>query len=283
MRTIIGYSNYMVSKNGDIFNLEGKKMAHTIDRDGYHRVGLVSNDGIRRQLGIHRIVYGTYNDIEISNIGIIDHIDMKRDNNDISNLREISWSKSNVNKKTRKVYIALDILNQKVYQFDNLDLAKEHIGIDNYKPKDKINISKYHIILVRELESIDDISYFKEIDYSFENISNEVICDIDMTKQKYKQICPKIAKNAKTGKTYIYRNNTEFATFLEGTLSGVQGALLKNVKTYKGYSIEYLPFFYNTSLNISEVISTTTLKWGTLQANGNGNTGHESEDIVSTS
>lgn len=258
IKKIIGYESYMTDDYGNITNLDGRNMAYSIDRDGYKRITLRADDGVKRCLGIHRIVYGTFNNIEISSIGVLDHIDIDKTNNHIENLREVSWSQSNINKKTRKVYIAIGIVSRKIYQFDNLDLAKSYVGIDNYKPNDIINISCNHIIFVEELDSTDAVSYFKEIDYDFDEIARSVVDKIDMSKQKFKQICPKIATNKKLGKTYIYRNNSEFAKFLGGVLMSVQGAILKNTKTYKGYEIDYLPFFHKASLEISEVISTTT-------------------------
>lgn len=258
MKKIIGYSRYMVDENGNIKNADGKLMKQTTDRDGYKRIKLVADDGVRRGLAIHRIVYGTYNNIEISALSIIDHIDLDRNNNSISNLREVNWSVSNINKKTRSTYVAIDLEKNLAYQFDNLDLAKEKIKIDNFNKTKKFIISNNHIVIEMEIEKLDSISYFVESSVPYEDVCKMI--DVDMTNQSIKQICPKIAVNNKLGKTYIYRKNSEFAEFLEGKISSVQGTLLKNTKTYKGYTIDYLPFFYKASFGISEVISTTTLK-----------------------
>lgn len=258
MKKIIGYSRYTVDENGNIKNADGKLMKQTTDKDGYKRIKLVADDGERRGLAVHRIVYGTYNNIEISALSIIDHIDLDRSNNSISNLREVNWSVSNINKKTRKTYVAVDLVNNLVYQFDNLDLAKEKIKIDNFSRSKKFIISNNHIVIEMEIEKLNSISYFVKISRPYEDVCKMI--DVDMTNQAVKQICPKIAVNDKLGKAYIYRKNSEFAEFLKGSISGVQGTLLKNTKTYKGYTINYLPFFYKTSFRISEVISTTTLK-----------------------
>lgn len=249
MKTIVNYSKYYIHDN-NVYNIKNERMSLYKDRDGYYRVGLVRDDGIRKTLGLHRLIYAAHNGFDVSNIGIIDHIDNNKENNDISNLREVSHSLSNVSKVNRKVYFSINYIERKIFQFDNLDLAKSKIGIDNYKPSKAVNISNDNIILTGEVVNINLENYFIEITESicYKELVKTISPQINMSEQRFKQVCPKIAKS--TNESFIYRNNKKFSEFLHCGLSSIQNALLKNVKRCRGFEFEYLDFFYEVGHEI---------------------------------
>ena len=74
--------NYYVSEYGDIYSKYSKKfLKHYIDHDGYHRVDIHS-----KHIKIHKLVYITWVDNNLSANLQINHKDDNKDNNHYSNL-----------------------------------------------------------------------------------------------------------------------------------------------------------------------------------------------------
>lgn len=72
---------YFVSASGDVYSqYSGKKLKHSIDIDGYHRVDLHS-----RHKKVHKLVYEVWGGELLAGIQV-NHRDDNKDNNHISNL-----------------------------------------------------------------------------------------------------------------------------------------------------------------------------------------------------
>lgn len=92
---------YRLKENGDFVKLGYK------DRDGYLRFSITKNK-INKTMGVHRFIYEKYHNIELTPNQILDHINRKRDDNRIDNLRLVSNTQNNQNSykrpKTSSIY-----------------------------------------------------------------------------------------------------------------------------------------------------------------------------------
>lgn len=93
--------NYEVTEDGKVFsvlncknNYQRKELKFREDKDGYYDVGLVYDDkGNRRPFRVHRLVALKYLE-EIEGYKVVNHLDLNKKNNHISNLR---WSNAAIN------------------------------------------------------------------------------------------------------------------------------------------------------------------------------------------
>ena len=132
--TIINVSRYYVSSYGRIKNIKtGRILKGHTNPDGYIKIRVINDDGIRISTYIHRLVAmgfdGDHSDKNMS----VDHIDRDRSNNKHRNLRWISFSDQSKNRKTstrigRPIY-QLDMLNNIVHKWNNATEAAKKLGI----------------------------------------------------------------------------------------------------------------------------------------------------------
>lgn len=97
-KPIEGYENYMIGRNCDIYNITtGRKIKQSLNQ-GYYRCWLVDNNGMRKQVSIHRalaVAYiPNYNQSRIE----VDHIDRNTTNNKLNNLRWLTHQENMMNK-----------------------------------------------------------------------------------------------------------------------------------------------------------------------------------------
>ena len=95
---ITGYENYKIYPDGRVY---GKKykifLKPQLDNTtGYYHVGLYKN-GVHTSHKIHKLV-ATHFIPNPDGLPIIDHIDLNRTNNDITNLRWLNWRESLLHK-----------------------------------------------------------------------------------------------------------------------------------------------------------------------------------------
>lgn len=188
MKNIRNFENYKISKDGEIYRGE-RKISIAKDKDGYKYV-MLSKNGERKNMKIHRLLYDTYIN-EISSFDIIDHIDMNRENNSLDNLRILSRRENCMNHKNRKEYYAIDIDSCVVYIFDNPNLFQERFNFINgnirklrnqiccnfvvgesksFMFQDRLN----HISCLDRAESIEFLENI-EIDYSNNHIKKMMV------------------------------------------------------------------------------------------------------------
>lgn len=81
------YDKFMVSKSGEIVNLNSRIILKGQERNGYIRIDIGNN----KKISAHRLVWEAFNG-PIPEGMVIDHIDGNRSNNALSNLRLVSQS-----------------------------------------------------------------------------------------------------------------------------------------------------------------------------------------------
>ncbi len=136
---IPNYSNYMISKNAEIYSKKVKRLCRlTILPNGYHKMKLKGNNGKYKDCYAHVLVAMTYlKYIPSTNKNVINHIDGIKGNNHISNL-EVTTQKENMkhsvtmNRATifRKAVYYINDLDSKV-EFPSAKEASIITGIDN--------------------------------------------------------------------------------------------------------------------------------------------------------
>jgi hypothetical protein len=101
-RIIAEIPKYSVSNLGNIRNNRtGKIMKSRVDKDGYLYLGLFIENKIQKFRRVHRLVAITFLE-NIDNLQDIDHINQIKTDNRLENLRWVSASNNNRNKKKRE-------------------------------------------------------------------------------------------------------------------------------------------------------------------------------------
>jgi hypothetical protein len=115
------YSNYKINNNGIIINKNNKKLKYCI-RQGYYETNLTSDDGIKKNFKIHRLVAMTFVN-NPNNYDIVNHIDQNKLNNDIKNLEWMNHTQNITHSQGKKVN-QIDIDTNKIIKtFDSVNDA----------------------------------------------------------------------------------------------------------------------------------------------------------------
>jgi len=96
---IQGYENYLIYPDGRVYSKKNNIFLKPKIDNGYHRIKLCK--GKHKFYFIHRLV-AKYYIPNTENKSFVDHIDRNTLNNDISNLRWVTYSENNLNKGTQK-------------------------------------------------------------------------------------------------------------------------------------------------------------------------------------
>lgn len=110
---------YEVSSLGRYRNASNKKLITGWKRpDGYIRINLRRDDGTYTSIALHRVVYFSFHPelFKQHQEWTIDHIDGKRDNNQLSNLRPLSMAK-NIQSKLLNREKPQEILTQLILKY----------------------------------------------------------------------------------------------------------------------------------------------------------------------
>ena len=98
-KIIKGFENYEVSNIGNVRNIKtGKILKPGIDSHGYYRLSLYYINGNEYKKLIHKLI-AEYFIENPYNKKCVDHIDNDRLNNNINNLRWVSYQENNMNRK----------------------------------------------------------------------------------------------------------------------------------------------------------------------------------------
>lgn len=85
---------YAINCMGDVLSLKlGRLLIPGVNLPGYQYVHLKTNDGLRKNFAIHRLVYESFIG-KIDDDSVIDHIDSDKSNNRVENLRKVSRSEN---------------------------------------------------------------------------------------------------------------------------------------------------------------------------------------------
>ena len=95
MAQIANYSNYEIFEDGRIYNLKTNRWVSFSPRnDGYSRVSLMDDTGIRKSCYVHRLVAMAYLP-NPNNLPCINHKDENRSNNHVNNLEWCTYEYNN--------------------------------------------------------------------------------------------------------------------------------------------------------------------------------------------
>lgn len=135
------FDGYFVNSQGIIIsNNDGtilKQIRPQIHNSGYHSIKLTRNDGVRKHIFVHRIVASHFLD-NPNNLSDVNHIDLNKFNNDVSNLEWCSHSDNlkhfyRLCNKTSNTRCKLFVCGVFVDEFDSIRKACQYIN-DNYEP-----------------------------------------------------------------------------------------------------------------------------------------------------
>lgn len=135
---VIGYENlYKVNRNGIVINRQGKQLKYYINH-GYLIVVLYKNRKPKR-FNVHRIVYSSFNNMPLNSYGNlqIDHINTKRDDNRLENLRLVTPKENRANPLTKIKFIGK---NNPFYGKKHSDSTIKH-----FSDVHKIPINQYDL------------------------------------------------------------------------------------------------------------------------------------------
>lgn len=137
-KNIPGYiGRYIVDEDGNVYSIRKKKyIAHKIDKDGYHQVGLYRPEDKQKWFRVHALVLLAFVGPRPEGCHI-DHIDCNIDNNNIHNLRYVT-PKENIRhsinvRHHRSVYSAKPVIaiddSGEEFRFTSINEASRQTGI----------------------------------------------------------------------------------------------------------------------------------------------------------
>jgi hypothetical protein len=135
---IPNYTNYMISKSGEIYSKKIKRLCCvSVLPNGYHKIKLQSDAKIYKDLYIHVLIAITYLSYTPSKDYVINHKDGKKGNNHLENLEIVTHKenmkhsvKINNSKLYRRSVYYIDSNNNYV-EYISAKEASEKTGIDN--------------------------------------------------------------------------------------------------------------------------------------------------------
>lgn len=241
MKTIPGFSRYLISKSGDVWTKIYKKiMKQKIDRYGYPVISLINDQGIKKYPPIHRLVALTY----IPNpydLGQINHIDGNKRNNNVSNLEWITVSKNiehsfrtdlNRNHFYVNVY---DLKTKETKQWASLKSLGKFLNILAPVLIGLIRFSKYNPILNRYIIKFQNFEEY--IRYNTKNFGKKIFV--------YDYITKSITK-------YESFNAAKYYLGLRTHIGSVDSNQYLKIGYYLSYGTIYIP--PKNNFNIKEML-----------------------------
>ena len=182
-KTLKENSNYEININTcDIRNSKSKKVLKPhVDNKGYYYVSLYSN-GKQKNYLLHRLIYNNLIE-DLKSTDIIDHINCNKLDNSLENLRIVTRSENNINRKRKTDFIEIDEKTQETLVV--LDLENE---VFFYKQLNlfvrRIYLNKFRIL---------PINYQSQYSQYIRYTTNGKNYQINITKYLF----PKLAENVK--------------------------------------------------------------------------------------
>ena len=130
----LGFPNYTVTKDGELFDKNGRKLKPFIMKKGYHKY-ILYNDSEKKTYLVHQLVALSFIP-NPNNYDTVDHKDNNPDNNNIDNLQWLpndknaskSWVVGNHDSKKKAVLQILD--NKVIGEFESFAEASREVGVD---------------------------------------------------------------------------------------------------------------------------------------------------------
>ena len=135
-KVIPHFSNYKISKDGDVYTLVYHRLLSPSVIAGYKCLRLIRDDGERKAMKIHRLVCLAYRD-NLENKRIVNHIDGKKSNNVLDNLE---WNTDQENVRhayktglcgNRKRVIQYTLDMKEVCRYKSAVKAAKELGVHN--------------------------------------------------------------------------------------------------------------------------------------------------------
>lgn len=170
---VFGHEHYKISEKGDVYSCKINIINSASERpNGYLSLSLRDNNGKRKIEYIHKLVYTSFHNIDLSleDKKVIDHINRDRLDNSISNLRLVSYSENNKNsekKKCRPLTVLQYSLNNKfIKKWETALQAAKELNFSNHEKINKCCFGKIkdaHGFIWHFENKIHDISDYVNI------------------------------------------------------------------------------------------------------------------------
>jgi len=204
--------NYYATEDGKIYSeVSNKFMSQALDKDGYPRVSIMTEDGKRKLAPVHRLILLAFEPRLDSETLQVNHIDSNRTNNNLENLEWVT----------------------------PMENVIHSINFGNRKSKGENNLFAEHS--EREILEIIDLIYFTNLPFS--EIANSYNSSIGMIEQISGSKTWKHLSRPKGGKLYRRINSEEkilsiIDLLVDGEYSGKKIAEISNVSAKVVYDIK---------------------------------------------
>ena len=233
------HEDYMIDETGKIYSNKTKQfLKGSLSDRGYRRMHL---DG--RIFFLHRLLaiqYLNFDENNKENLSI-DHIDMNKENNHISNLRIVSPSTQQINMPNRKVMVCFHIHTHECYVFDNAELLSKIIGSVRESIRDcvmnrAIQINGYFFEpYEKEIQGINFCIKINDYEINFQKYDNE-------SNKKINSLKPILCQNITTNEIYLFYDKPKFCKEFNLTPKLVSDCLNGVQKKHKGFRFKYISF-----------------------------------------
>ena len=153
-KDIIGYDGkYKINKKGDVLNVKKNKLLKKSLNRGYYRVKLFDEEKKPKDYLLHRLL-GIHFISNPDNKPIIDHINRNKGDNDLNNLRWVSYEENSKNRTPLKnkingvKYVGVRFIKnviKKPYRAETkIDKKYYHIGYYNTEEEAYENYKKFN-------------------------------------------------------------------------------------------------------------------------------------------
>ena len=153
-KQITDYLNYSISNYGNVRNNKtGKILKACLNSKGYNCVCLCNNG--KKTFKIHKLVGEAFLEKSEENI-IIDHIDRNTLNNNVTNLRYVTYQINNRNTTKKKncssIYKGVSWYKQDKKWEANINIDRKKIHLGRYNTEDEAGIAYNEYITNNQLE-----------------------------------------------------------------------------------------------------------------------------------
>jgi hypothetical protein len=151
--------DYYVRDNGTIYSSKSKKvLSPQLDKNGYEKVQMLSDDGKRHRYSVHRLILENFNPIENMENMQVNHIDGNKRNNSLNNLEWVTC-KENIqhaikNNLRAKINGASKLTIEQVKEI----FIRSHNGESNISLGEEFNIHPDQIGRIKNRKSWKEVT-----------------------------------------------------------------------------------------------------------------------------
>ncbi len=202
------FSNYVISKTGEIINKRnGKLISTTSPNERYDNTAMTSDCGVHVTHRIHRLLCQAFKSVDGMEFLQVDHIDGFRKNNELYNLEWVTplentlrVGKMGLSPKCRPIAV-LDVVTNTVEEFESIVACARVVGVS----KDYINY---------RVNSGPDRIFPEMKRYRFGHTNDDWLAvDHKLEKARFGRSNIMIARNVLTGKIKTFAKQHDLAIF----------------------------------------------------------------------